>query len=108
MMNTLDAILSLCAILSCFALIIGAVNDQKTNVLEANDSIKAKTNALICAAVIDSMFANSASDYSGNINCKTQNNALFATQKNKTKTAHSIASTKKDTYLEVEKLEHYK
>lgn len=107
-MNTLDAILSLCALMGCFALLLGAINEQKNNVIEASDSLKAKTSALICGAILDSLFSNAANEYTENINCKTQNNVLSSTQKNKTKTAYSIANTKKETYLEVEKLEHYK
>ena len=107
-MNTLDAILALCAIMSCFALLIGTINEQKTNVFDAANSIKAKTSALICGAILDSMFSNSANEYIPSINCKTENNLLSSTQKNKTKTAYSIANTKKETYLEVERLEHYK
>lgn len=107
-MNTLDAVLSLCALLSCFALIIGAINEEKNNVLETSDSIKAKSTALSCGSILDSMFSNSAEEYTQSINCKTQNNVLSSTQKNKTKTAYSIANTKKETYLEVEKLEHYR
>jgi hypothetical protein len=47
-MNSLDAIIALCALLFGFAIILGAINEQKGTVENTNNSTSAKTNALQC------------------------------------------------------------
>ncbi len=107
-MNSLDAIIALCALLFGFAIMLGVINEQKTNVEEALNSTNAKTNSLICGAIIDSMFSNSAEEYISELKCEANAQELSYIQEGKTKTANALTPVNKTTLLEVKILEHYK
>jgi len=107
-MNSLDAIIALCALLFGFAIMIGAINEQKINVEEALNSTNAKTNALQCGAIIDSMFSNSAKEYISELKCEANGQELNYSKEGKIKTAIVLTPVNKTTLLEVKILEHYK
>ncbi|MFA6269275.1 MAG: hypothetical protein WCW13_04255 [archaeon] len=106
-MNGLDGIIALCALLGCFGILIGAVNEERKISQEVNYSLNAKTNAITCGAVIDSMFSNSANEHNGTLDCKIEGNVVSGASNSKTKTFLTITKAKKNTQIEVEILEHY-
>ncbi|MFA5931254.1 MAG: hypothetical protein WC821_03000 [archaeon] len=107
-MNSIDAIIALCALIGCFGILIGVVNEQKQNSQEAINSINSKTSAIYCGSIVDSMFSNSASGFSGGLNCEASGNKVTATVAGKEKEYYTLTQTKKEPFLEVKILEHYK
>lgn len=107
-MNSIDAIIALCVLIGCFGILIGVINEQKQNSEEAINSINSKTNAIYCGSIVDSMFANSASEFNGNINCVANGNKVTANVAGKEKEYYVLTQTKKELFLEVKILEHYK
>jgi hypothetical protein len=107
-MNSIDGIIALCTLLAGFGVLIGAVNEEKIGTQEAMDSITAKKTAMECGAIIDSMLANAMENYSQEINCDTNENKTTASKGLKKKEFEILANAKKNTYLEVKTLEHYK
>jgi len=106
-MNSIDGIIALCALMGGFALLLGVANDQNNSLKETTDSINAKTTAMGCAAIIDSMFANSAQMYEGKNDCTIEGNKTTAKNGVKTKSFEIITNARKDSISEVELLEHY-
>jgi len=107
-MNSFDAIIAICALLAGFAIMLGAINEQRENTTQALNSTSAKTKALECSSIIDSMFSNSAEEYAGELKCNATNSMVNYTQVDKTKTANILTTANKTTVLEVKILEHYK
>jgi archaellum component FlaF (FlaF/FlaG flagellin family) len=107
-MNSIDAIIALCALLASFALLLGAINEQQTNTTNALNSLNSKTHALNCASIIDSMFSNASTEYNGELKCEVKNGELNYTTLNKIKTEETLATVTKTTFLEVKINEHYK
>ena len=107
-MNSFDAIIALCALLFGFAIMLGVVNEQKMNVEGVINSTNAKTNALECASIIDSMFSNSAEEYNNELKCGGNGSEVNYNAQGKTKTAKTLTPINKTTLLEVKILEHYK
>ncbi|MFA6064721.1 MAG: hypothetical protein WCW44_03205 [archaeon] len=107
-MNSFDAIIALSALLAGFAILLGVVNEQKINVEGVINSTNAKTNALECASIIDSMFSNSAEEYTAELNCGANASEINYASEGKIKTAKILTTVSKTTLLEVKILEHYK
>ena len=106
-MNSLDAIIALCALLAGFGLIIGAIGAQKELAEEAGWSVKAKTNALGCSAAVDFVFSNGAEGYEKQFDCSAEGTAVKSAENGKEKSVPIITSAKKSNSLEVKMLEHY-
>jgi hypothetical protein len=106
-MNSLDAMLALCALLAGFGVLLFAVTGQKDYASEAMDSIMAKSAALSCAGVIDGIYSNGARGYLGQLACVPKDGSIYASQNGKTKSTPLIASAKKTAAIEVSVLDHY-
>ena len=106
-MNSLDAIIALAALMAGYGVLLGAVVAQKDLAMDVGDSIKAKTGALSCAAMIDSMYSNSAHGYEKGFFCTAKDTNVSMTSGRKTKTVPIITSATKTLFLEVKTLEHY-
>jgi hypothetical protein len=106
-LNSLEAILTLCALIGCTGILIAAVNEERAYSLEAFNSLDAKTSAITCGAIIDSMFSNSAEEYHGKLDCTIDGTNISATSSSKTKTFTTITSAVKNATIEVKMLEHY-
>jgi ATP-dependent protease Clp ATPase subunit len=84
------------------------VNFEKENFQNASDTINAKTSALICASIIDSMISNSATNYQKEMNCQANKNTVSSKINETTKTSFIIGNAKSDLTLKVNIIEHYK
>jgi len=107
-MNSIDAIIALCALTAAFGLIIGAVTEQKIAAENAKDSIRANALAKECGAIIDSIYSNSAEKYLGEIKCDANGEVVFAKIGAREKKFEIITSAKRTNILEVKISEHYK
>ncbi|MEI7961757.1 MAG: hypothetical protein WCI04_05470 [archaeon] len=106
-MNSIDAIISLCALTTAFALLLGTVNQIQKDSTEAHFSINAKISALNCAGIIDSIISNSANSYSDEIGCIPEGKIVKATINSKTKTASILGKARKNPLFEIEVKKHY-
>ncbi|MFA5125541.1 MAG: hypothetical protein WC462_00880 [archaeon] len=107
-MNSIDGIIALCVLMAGFALLLGAISGQNNSLKEATDSINSKTTAIGCAAIIDSMFANSAETYEGKNECVIEENKTISKKGITTKSFEIITKARKESISEVETLEHYR
>ena len=106
-MNSIDAIIALCALTAGFGLLLGAVNETQKASNDTIDSLKAKTTALACAGIIDSMITNSAHYYTSEISCAPEGKTVKATQNMKDKNASILGQAIKKPIFEVEVEKHY-
>jgi hypothetical protein len=106
-MNSIDGIIAICALLAGFGLIIGAINEEKNNMSEANNSIKANLTAETCGAIIDGIYSNSAEEYTKEIPCTTKENLVMMGSGNKTKSFEIITRATKTSILQVKTQPHY-
>lgn len=106
-MNSLDAILALCALLAGIALLLSAITSEGTAIGEAQKSLEAKTTALSCSGIIDSILSNSSNDYSKTINCTAEQSTVSASAGTATKTARIIGNANKEIEFHVETIKHY-
>ena len=107
-MNSLDAIIAVCVLLSTFSVFLGVISTERTQIETSMNQINAKINAQNCATIIDSMFANGAEEYTGDLNCGGKENELTYTTEGQIKNAKTIAKIEKKEGLEVKMNEHYK
>ena len=107
-MNSLDAIIALCVLLCSFAILLGIIGQERTQLEDSSGSIAAKIGAINCATIIDSMFVNNAGEYQGELNCGARGNELARTINGQTKSAKTLTSVEKKENLEVRVSEHYK
>ncbi len=107
-MNSIDAIIALLALTAAFGVIIGTINEQKTVMETAKDSVKANALAEKCGAIIDSIYANSAEKYLGEIKCDANGVIVSVKIGVREKRFEIITTAKKTSILEVQISEHYK
>jgi hypothetical protein len=107
-MNSIDAIIALLALIAAFGVIIAAVNEQKTGMENAKDSIRANALAEKCGTIIDSIYSNAAKKYLGEIKCDANGDNVSALFGNREKNFEIITTAKKTSILEVKISEHYK
>jgi len=105
--NSIDAIIALLALTAAFGIIIGAINEQKTGMENAKDSIKANALAKKCGAIIDSIYSNSAEKYLEEIKCDANWAIVSAKFGTREKRFEIITTAKKTSVLEVQTIEHY-
>lgn len=106
-MNSIDALMALCALTAGFAILLAAVNESRKASVGAIDSLNAKTTALGCAEIIDSMVTNSASTYANEIGCVPQGTIVKAVENGKEKTGQILGYATKNPYFEVQVEKHY-
>ncbi len=106
-MNTLDAIIAFCILLTSFATLLGIINYEKTQLESAFNLVKAKTEAVKCATIIDSIFANSSLEYSDEMSCIVKENEITYSINGQINNAQSIAKVESQNNLKVETNEHY-
>ena len=107
-MNSIDAVIALCAIIASTGLIIGVISVENTNAESAQNSLQAKTLAIKCSSIIDSMYSNNSQNYLNSLECNGTEHTVTSTVDNSTKMAQTIPKVEKKTLLEVEMLDHYK
>ena len=106
-MNSLDAIIALAALMAGCGTLLGAITSERDAAADAMDSLEAKTGALACASIIDSIYSNSAEGYEKEFSCGAGDRNVSMAVRRKTKTVPIITSAKKALSLEVETLAHY-
>jgi hypothetical protein len=103
----LDAILSLLALMSFFAVLLGSVSLFNEQVIITTNKIVANNLSKECMVLIDSFFSNSAHTHYVQKTCFVQN-GLVAAKKDAFVKSHEVLTTIKSTTLEVNPSEHYK
>lgn len=106
-MNTLDAIIATTILISIIGLFLTTIIQTNYTILDANTIIQAKTKTIICATLIDSIFANSAKYYNQTINCNPDKNKLILKIGNMEKSSFSITTIEKKQTIEVKTNDHY-
>lgn len=106
-MNSLEALISLTALLAFFGAMLTLMNQQKENVALVSDSVEAKGNALSCAAIIDFIYSNSIDSYSEKIECSAEETRTWSVVKGSRKEAGLIAKTENEFGLKVNSFGHY-
>ena len=106
-MNGLEAILATCALLLGFGILLAAVNEQNDGITNAVEGIAAKTTALDCASIIDSITSNSANQYLEKFKCKLEKNTAKTTIGSQTKQAQTIVETEQNFGIQILGPKHY-
>ena len=107
-MNSLDAIIAMLILLTGLALLLGSLSEQNHNIQTGNDSVKAKLDTLECMSIIDGMYSNSIDSYENELNCFVDNGKVKVTNGEIEKKVSAIPKIKKEYFLEVDTIEHYK
>jgi len=106
-MNSLDAIIALLALLACYGAMLGIISAQSENTHDASETLKAKNISANCAAIIDSIYSNTAESYAKEFACEAEQNFVSANKGDKEKKMPIITTATKKFSLEVKTLEHY-
>ncbi len=106
-MNSLEALLSITALTAFILVLIMAINsnyEQEKEFLQKNNS---KIKSIQCAAIMDSIFSNSADSYSENMLCDAKENKVFENNSKYLFSSEIITTAKKDYIINLEVNEHY-
>lgn len=106
-MNSIEAIIALTIMLAGIGIILTSITYVQEKYFETNSTISAKTQAISCASIIDSIYSNSATTYNGEINCTTEKINVKATHEKKTKESQTTTETINELTIEVKTLDHY-
>jgi hypothetical protein len=106
-MNTLDAVISLIVLIAGASVLINSLIIQNETLNDIDEIIEAKSNSLICATTIDSIYSNSAKSYDESVNCTPRGNKLISKINKTQKESYSITTSQKNTKIEVKTVEHY-
>ncbi len=106
-MNSLDAIIALVVLVAGIGLILTSIINEKETIFEINNIIETKTNSVICATIIDSIYSNSAKTYNEKISCIPESNKLISKKETTQKESYSITTSEKTNNIEVKTLDHY-
>ena len=106
-LNSIDALFALCALFAAFALLLFTVSQVRMSAEASSLSLRAFSQGLFCASVLDSFFSNSASSYLGVFPCDASGNLVFSTVGYRTRAVWIISSASKTSVLEVSSLAHY-
>ncbi len=107
MNNSLEAIISITAILIFITIILFGLSIYKNRLNESEQSFSTKTNSNNCAIIIDSFFSNSAEEYNTEFKCNGKKNFVFFKQNIFLKKSFVLTKIKKEKMLEIETNEHY-
>jgi len=106
-LNSIEAIIALTIMLGGFGIIISSINEMQNDYNESSDILRAKTQAINCAAIIDSIYSNSATTRDAELNCLAERFEVKAKYNNKTKESQTAAETANELAIEVKTLDHY-
>lgn len=106
-MNSIDAIIALCALTAGFGVMLGTINEIRKNSEDTINVLSAKSAALECAGIIDSILTNNANNYLQELKCDVQGQIISATQNGKVKNTQIIGNAKKNILIVVETKQHY-
>ena len=107
-MNTLDALIALLTLLASLSLIVGALAEYNSGLNESENIISVKLDGLVCASIVDGMYASSADYFENEINCFVKDGKIASENEGIEKLISVIPKVKKEYFLEVEISEHYK
>ncbi len=106
-MNSIEAIIALIVMLAGLGAILTSINYVQEDYSQANDTLTAKTQAISCATIIDSIYSNSATTHNEELNCLTESYNVKSTHNNKTKESQTTTETINELTIEVKTLDHY-
>ncbi|MDD4250990.1 MAG: hypothetical protein PHX27_02250, partial [Candidatus ainarchaeum sp.] len=101
MNNSLEAIITLTALIAFITTILIGTIVLNENLREKQELLNTKNISNNCASIIDSFFSNSAIEFEQEFGCNGENNTVFIKQKNFIKKSFVITTVKKEKLLEV-------
>ena len=96
-MNSLDAIISMLFLLSCFGILLGTVVSQETRLENSKNSTITKSVVLRCIAIKDSEKANN-SQTDDETNCYRKNGIIISEYRGIKKTAEFFDANMEEHY----------
>jgi hypothetical protein len=106
-MNTLDAIIALTVLICGIGLLVSTIINENETFMSISKITQTKTESLICATIIDSIYSNTGKSYSKDITCLPESNKLISKNGAIQKETYSITTAEKKIKIEVKILEHY-
>ena len=107
-MNSLDAIIAMLVLLAGLALLLGSLSEQNHNIKTGSESVQAKLGAFECMSIIDGMYSNSIDGYENELDCFVDNWKVKVTNGAIEKIVSVIPKIRKEYFLEVDTVDHYK
>ena len=107
-MNSLDALIAMLILLTSIGLLLGALGAQEKEFGQVKDNVDAKIGAFRCMSIIDGMYASATNIYESEIECFVTNGKIKSTKNGVEKIISTIPKVRKEYFLEVDTLEHYK
>lgn len=105
-MISIETIIAITALIAGFGVLLAAINAENNSIQHAASQVTAKTKALNCSAIIDSIYSNTAAQYSKQLECTGDTHLITAEEKGTPKNAWIITTVKKENQ-EIEKTTHY-
>ena len=107
-MNSLDAIIALFFLLFGLSLLLAGIGQYGKENKQIESVLDAKQMLLECGSTIDSFYSNSADTFEGTLKCFVEDGKIKVQKDNIWKTISVIPKIKKEVYLEVGTVDHYK
>ncbi|MCX6801341.1 MAG: hypothetical protein NTZ73_04080 [Candidatus Diapherotrites archaeon] len=106
-MSTLEALISLIALLAFIGTMLAVLSQQKESILLAEASVNAKADSFFCALTIDSIYSNSIDSYSQKILCSIGRKKTSATSNRTLKETETLAEAESGFETAVKSFGHY-
>lgn len=106
-MNSLEAILTITALLFFITILLVGLTNYKNTLNETQNFFSSKINSNACATIIDSFYSNNAEEYTKNFPCFGENNLVYYKKNNFLGKSFVITDINKEKTLEVKTSEHY-
>jgi hypothetical protein len=106
-LNTLEALLSLIALLAFFAAMLSVLSAQEENISLAQGSMESKGESFLCAEIIDSIYSNGIDSYAGEMNCTLEGKEATASRAGGKKETETLAEIENGLGAEVKTFGHY-
>ena len=107
-MNSLDAIIAMTILLASLALLLGSLAEQNNHLEKTSEILATKLGAFECMIIIDGMYANSVDVYERDLECFVDKGKIKVKNGGVEKVVSVIPAIKKEHFLEVGIVDHYK
>jgi len=107
-MNSLDAIIAMLILLASLALLLGGLAEQNRHLDEGNKNVQAKLAVFECMSIVDGLYASSVDLYENEFDCFVDKGKVKAKIGAIEKVVSVIPKIKKEHFLEVDTIDHYK
>jgi archaellum component FlaF (FlaF/FlaG flagellin family) len=107
-MNSIEALIAIIALIASMGILLQTINLQNETFQNATNILRAKTNSLNCAFIIDSIISNSAKEYTNELNCTAKENVVNSKINEIDRNSLIIGTANSELTLSVNTFEHYK